>query len=125
MADETKIDSLGKELNEILKEYGEDVVEIVNEEVETIAKDTVKMLKKTSPKDQGDYAKGWKSQKKKTNLGVVSTVYNSTHGWLVHLLEHGHAKRGGGRTKAEPHVKPAEDWASKELLKRIKERLSR
>ena len=125
MADETKIDSLGKELNEILNEYGEDVVEIVNEEVETIAKDTVKMLKKTSPKDQGDYAKGWKSQKKKTNLGVVSTVYNSTHGWLVHLLEHGHAKRGGGRTKAEPHVKPAEDWASKELLKRIKERLSR
>lgn len=125
MADETKIDSLGKELNTILKEYGENVTEIVNEEVETIAKDTVKMLKKTSPKDQGDYAKGWKFQKKKTNFGIVSTVYNSTHGWLVHLLEHGHAKRGGGRTKAEPHVKPAEDWTTKELLKRIKERLSR
>ena len=116
---------LPEEFNKLLKEYGDEVVAIVDEEVESISKETVKMLKKTSPKDSGDYAKGWKAQKKKTNFGMNATVYNSTHGWLAHILEHGHLIRGGGRTKAEPHIKPAEDWASKELLKRIKERLSR
>lgn len=125
MPDEVKIDSLGNELNEILKQYGDDVTIIVDEEMKKVTKDTVSMLKKTSPKDQGDYAKGWKSRIKDNRFGSEATVYNSTHGWLVHLLEHGHAKKNGGRTKAEPHVKPAEDWAEKELLKRIKERLSK
>lgn len=125
MADEIKVGEISKELNELLEEYGDEVVALVNEQAEDIAKDTVKMLRKTSPKDHGDYAKGWKSKVQRTSFGEKATVYNSTHGWLIHLLEHGHAKKSGGRTKAEPHVKPAEDWASKELLKRIKERLSR
>jgi len=125
MADEVKVGEISKELNELLKEYGDEVVALVNEQVKDVAKDTVKMLKKTSPKDQGDYVKGWKSKAQETSFGETATVYNSTHGWLVHLLEHGHAKKSGGRTKAQPHVKPAENWAEKELIKRIKERLSK
>ena len=39
---------------------------------------------------------------------------------LAHLLEKGHAKRGGGRTKAVPHIAPAEESAVKQLESDIK-----
>ena len=42
---------------------------------------------------------------------------------LAHLLEKGHAKRGGGRTKAMPHIAPAEENAVKELENDIKKAL--
>ena len=125
MPEEIKVDAISKEMQELFKEYGEEVNDILDEEILKVAKETVNKLKKTSPKDDGDYAKGWKQKTTKKNLGIFATVYNSTHGWLVHLLEHGHAKRGGGRTKAQPHVKPAEEWAEKEVIKRVKERLSK
>ena len=32
------------------------------------------------------------------------------------LLENGHAKRGGGRTRSFPHIAPGEALAEKELL---------
>ena len=40
---------------------------------------------------------------------------------MTHLLEKGHANRDGGRTKAYPHIKPAEEEAVKEALKLIEE----
>lgn len=125
MADEITIDSFSEEMRKILEDYGEDVQIIVNEEVVKIAKEAVTKVKKESPKNTGDYAKGWKMKKKEKRFGVETTVYNSTHGWLVHLLEHGHAKRNGGRdeTQAKPHVKPVEKWAEKELINRVKEKL--
>ena len=73
---------LPQEFNKLLEEYGEEVTLIVDEEIEKISKETVTRLKKTSPKDTGEYAKGWKAKQKKTNFGLYSTIYNSTHGWL-------------------------------------------
>lgn len=44
--------------------------------------------------------------------GVEGHIYSKKPG-LPHLLEKGHAKIGGGRTRAYPHVKPAAQHAFK------------
>ena len=56
-------------------------------------------------------------------VGIGVTVYSPSHYMLAHLLENGHAKRGGGRVKAIPHIKPAEDHARDELVKDIEKAL--
>ena len=120
----TTIDGFSAEMQKLFKEYGDDVSKVVSEEINDVAKETAKRLKKTSPKDKGDYAKGWAWKREDSRIGPSAIIYNKTHGWLVHLLEKGHAKLSGGRTQAQPHVEPAEEWANNELFKRVKRKLS-
>ena len=123
MSDTINLSSFSKAVQDILTEYGEEAQKIVDETIVETQKEDTKKLKKVSPKDTGDYRKGWKLRTKETRFGIETEVYNSSHGWLTHLLEHGHAKRGGGRTAAQPHVGPVQDWAEKEILKRLNEKL--
>ena len=51
-------------------------------------------------------------------------MYKRQHQYsLTHLLENGHAKRGGGRVKAIPHIGKVNadvmEMVEKEILKRI------
>ncbi len=109
----------------ILEEYAEDAEEVINEVIPKVAKDAAKQLRNNSPRQDGGYARGWKTKTEKTRMGVTGIVYNKDYPGLVHLLEFGHAKRNGGRTRAFPHVAPVNDWAEQEVVQRIEEALSK
>lgn len=113
----SSIDSLAAEISKALQTYTSEVTEGLEKAKTNVSKDAVKQLKATSPKRNGDYARGWRVKK----VGNAQVIYNATRGSLTHLLEKGHAKRGGGRVAAIPHIRPAEQAAIKEYIKQVEQ----
>lgn len=103
-----------------LYDYHSECVEVMTEVIPKVAKDAAKKLKAESPNGPKGYAKGWTTTVEKGRLRVGAKVHGK-HGTyqLAHLLEHGHAKRNGGRTAAIVHIKPVEEWAIDEATDRI------
>ena len=109
-----------KELNGLLEGYVKEVDETMKEVLPKIGKDTVKELKTSSPKLTERYAKGWKQKIEADGVnGTKLTVYNADAYQLTHLLENGHASRGGGFVSGRPHIKPAQDKAEKKAIEEI------
>lgn len=118
------ISSFDKAINDILKEYAEDTNDVLQDTIPIIGKKVVSELKKKSPKRTGKYAKGWTLKQEKERLSISAIAYNKDRYQLTHLLEKGHANRGGGRTQGRPHIKPVEDKFVKETLNKIKKGIS-
>lgn len=115
------IDGLARAVAAELAAYNQDVTDGVKKEVEQVAKDVVAELKQTSPRNKGDYAKGWKSRVEyESPEDIRIRVYNSKKPQLTHLLEYGHAKQNGGRVNGKPHIGPAEQEAEKKLTNGVK-----
>ena len=116
--------NLGVLLEEVVSEYSSEVAETLKKEAKATARKTVKTLKQTSPKKSGVYAKEWKQKVTQEGIGSITvTVYNEDKPSLIHLLENGHAKRGGGRTKPIEHVDPAADEAAEIFIKSLEAKL--
>ncbi len=125
-----KIDALGAEIAKKMEEYAAEVAGDVKEEAKAVAKEAVKELKTTSPEGpgskKGHYKDGWTSKVESENaVSVGIRVYNKKKPGLTHLLEKGHATRGGGRVEGIPHIAPVEQQAIKDYEQRLKERMSR
>ena len=117
---------LTSQVQQALKDYSEDITDVTQEVVPKVAKDAAKRLRSDSPKRTGKYAKGWTSKVEKSRLSVTATVHGKTGTYqLAHLLEHGHANRGGGRTPGEVHIAPVEEWAIKEVETKISEAIKK
>ncbi len=120
----TKIDNLASEIMEGLKEYADlasdDVKKAVRKAGNTVRKD----IAASAPSDTGKYAKSWSVKKmKETSNSLEVTVHSKNRYQLAHLLEHGHAKRGGGRVAARPHIAAAEESAIETLESEIQRAL--
>lgn len=112
----TKIDNLANEIMEGLKEYADLVSDDVKKAVRKAGNTVRKEIFENAPKDTGAYAKSWSVKKtKETSNSLEVTVYSKNRYQLAHLLEHGHAKRGGGRVAARPHIAQAEQSAVETL----------
>lgn len=115
---------LEKAVGDILAEYSVDVSKAAETAITAVTKEATKKLKQSAPRRTGKYAKGWANKVDKGFMTVEAVVYGKTGTYqLAHLLEHGHAKRGGGRTAPIVHIAPVEEWAVSEVQKRIKEQL--
>lgn len=118
--------NLERAMRDILQDYSVEVAKAAEEAVTEVSKEATKKLRQTSPKRSGKYGKGWASKVEKTATTAEATVYGKTGTYqLAHLLENGHAKRGGGRVNGNTHIKPVEDWAISEVEKRIREKVER
>lgn len=106
---------IAKEITNALTDYTKEVTESIEEEKKKLAQEAVAKLKRISPEETGEYAKGWTY--KKTKNGYV--IYNRNKPQITHLLEKGHAKRGGGRVSGIPHISLAERDVIREFQERV------
>ena len=119
MANTISPDNLTVELSKLLQNYTQDVSIAIEEEIDKTAKLVLDEVKRTSPVKTGKYKKGWKIKKEDRKGEVVRIIYNKDKGSIVHLLELGHAKRGGGRVSERPHMRPAYDKYVPQMEKNI------
>lgn len=118
------INSSKFDFREVVQKYLEEqryeVIEAMSEAIDEVAKESVKKLKAASPRGKTQkYYKGWTYKIEKGRLRHGSVVYGKTGTYqLAHLLEYGHAKKGGGRTNEYEHIKPVEEWAIDEVIDR-------
>lgn len=102
-----------------LSEFTEDVQEALKQSVDDVTQQAVDTLKCTSPKRKKKYAKSW--TRKKIAQGYI--IYNKRY-YLTHLLENGHAKRGGGRVEGIKHIEPVEQQTIKTFEQKVRQALS-
>jgi hypothetical protein len=115
-----KPEQLAKEVMDGLEEYADLAVDVMKKEIQETGKSVKQQISQTAPKKSGRYAKSWAVKKtKETSNSLEVTVHSKNRYMLTHLLENGHAKRGGGRVRAIPHIAPAEEMGIRELEERI------
>ena len=126
MAKKVTIDNLGAAIAEELTIYHESIVEKLDELSEQATKELVKKTKATAPVGaRGSFKRNISSKR------ISKTARGSRHVWyvkapdhrLTHLLVHGHAKKDGGRTKADPFLQNALDEVLPSYEQAVKEAL--
>jgi hypothetical protein len=118
------VDNLAAEIMKGLTEYKDLATADMKTAVRKAGKSVKKDIQANAPKKTGAYSKSWTVKTtKETSESLELTVHSPKKYQLAHLLEKGHAKRGGGRTKAIPHIAPAEEKAVKDLEADIKRAL--
>ena len=125
MAKIVGVDNLALAVMAELNAYSEEVADVVKESAKQTAEECKKEIKEKAPKKDGKYKRGWCAEVAYENRSIVRVVvHNKTKPSITHLLEYGHAKRGGGRVEGKAHIKPAEQKAAKRFEEAIKEALT-
>lgn len=114
------IDDLADEIMAGLMEYNNLATETVKEAVKKAGNKVKKEIQNNAPVDTGKYKKSFKvTKRKETSNSLELTVHSKDKYQLTHLLEKGHAKRGGGRVSARPHIASAEQEGIRFLQEEI------
>ncbi|MBQ1364018.1 MAG: HK97 gp10 family phage protein [Oscillospiraceae bacterium] len=120
------VDKLAEEVMNGLEEYAELTADVLKKEIQEAGKVAKQQISQTAPRKTGRYAKSWAVKKiSETSNSLEVTVHSKNRYMLTHLLENGHAKRGGGRVAAIPHIAPAEETAIQSLERNIERELGR
>lgn len=106
----TSVDDLADLVMDGLREYSELADTAMKKAVRKTAVSVKKEISENAPKRTGKYSKSWTAKKTKENShSLEMTVHSKNRYQIAHLLEHGHAKRNGGRVEGKPHIAPAEE----------------
>ena len=119
------VDGMASAVMGIMTEYRDLAASGVKKAVKKAGRTVRDQIQTTAPRRTGRYAESWVAQTtSESSTGAEVTVKTPTRGMLTHLLENGHAKRGGGgRVPAYPHIGPAEEIGEAQLMKDIRKAL--
>lgn len=124
MPKKVKIDDLTKTINGMLNDYSDDVIEETKDVVDKVTKEARKIVRENAPAKTGKYKRSIKSKKVYESLTEKrNAIYSDGYSGLTHLLENGHAKTNGGRTRAFPHWKQGNDYIVEQLPKQLKKKI--
>lgn len=118
-----KVEDLSKLIEGELTAYAKKSADVVKQAVKETADEVKNEISEHAPVGTtGKYAKSWRSKKTaETDTSVTYTVHANKDGYrLAHLLEFGHLTRSGTRTRAFPHIKPAEEKGAQILEEKIR-----
>lgn len=122
--DRVKIDQMAHVIMEGLQEYADLATDDMKAAVKKAGNEAKKDVQLGAPVKSGRYKKSWTVKTTKENSNSLEvTVHSRNRYQLAHLLEFGHAKRGGGRARAFPHIAPAEQKAAELLEKEVERAL--
>lgn len=124
MAKRCPIDKLQETIKKTLDEYGDTIREDVDVVVKKVTRAGVTAVKSEArAKFNGSkYASSWTSTVETGRMSTQGTIYNKIPG-LPHLLENGHAKRGGGRVEGRPHIAPVEETIIEQYMREVESKL--
>lgn len=120
------VDRMAEAVMEGLLEYAELAADVMKDCVKKAGNTVKKETQAGAPVRTGKYKKSWAVKRQRETSNTLEVVVHSRNRYqLTHLLEKGHAKRGGGRVRAVPHIAPAEEKGIRELEEGIKRGLSK
>ena len=124
MARSVSAGSLADAIMDSVREYSSLAADEMKEAVREAGNTVRDEIREKAPKDTGIYAKSWTVKKQReTSSSLSLTVHSRNRYQLAHLLEFGHAKRGGGRVSAKPHIADAEAAGIRQLEEDIRKAL--
>ena len=122
--DRVRIDQMAHIIMEGLQEYADLATDDLKAAVKKAGNEAKKDIQNNAPVKTGAYKKSWTVKTTKETSNAMEVVVHSKNRYqLAHLLEFGHAKRNGGRTRAFPHIAPAEAKAAELLEKEVERAL--
>lgn len=105
----TSIENMADEIMRGLYEYADLADDEIKKAVRKTAATVKSEISANAPADTGAYSKSWATKKVSENShSMTVSVHSRNRYQIAHLLEHGHAKRNGGRVSGKPHIAPAE-----------------
>ena len=124
MSQNVSIDDMDDVIMKELEQYAKLATDDMKDAVKNTAKSVKKDIESSAPVLTGRYKKSWAVKNISENANSIEiSVHSRNRYQLTHLLEHGHAKRGGGRVAGKPHIAPAEEKGKQDLINAIEEKL--
>ena len=118
------IDQMDDAIMEELEKYADLASDDLKEAVKETAASVKKDIQANAPVDTGKYKKSWAVKNvHEDSESIDLVVYSKNRYQIAHLLEHGHAKRNGGRVAAQPHIAAAEERGNETLVRTIEQKL--
>lgn len=124
MSQTISVDQMGDAIMDELEKYADLAADDLKDAVKETAASVRKDIQANAPVDTGKYKKSWSVKNVHEDSESIDLVVHSKNRYqIAHLLEHGHAKRGGGRVPAKPHIASAEERGNEKLVQTIEQKL--